>query len=940
MDTSGVFNDGLAMNDTASIKIELHCHSAISDGLLTPEDLASECAGSGVRFASLTDHNTTAGLDKFESACRHHGIGFISGIELSSVIGNTEIHLLGYGFDRTSDAFTSILAPVGGGILPAAEIIKRIHRAGGIAVLAHPFAYELDNERVEKLINDLADTGLEGVEVFHHSATDEQQKFLQNIVKKHGLTVSGGSDFHSSGETLPNMPGIQFPMEAWRSFRKTLFSRKPSPEPSLKHEKTESPEITGTSRKNMGRLITWMVIPAVTVMLLFLVELFVFFLPGYEKELVNRKRETIRELTNTVWSMLDEANVEIKAGADPEKTKQHAAEQIRALRYGPEGKDYFWVQDLTPGMIAHPYRPDLDGKYIGDFTDSRGVKIFSVFAEIVRKNKEGYADYVWQWKDNPERQEAKESYLRLFEPWGWVIGTGIYLYDVSFELSVIRNRFIYTVSIIAAVLLGLLLIMIRGGLLFEKQRKVAEKRLQESNDRYRSLVHAAAEGLLFVRNGLCSYANPVMLKLIGCSEAELGLIEWNELFPGFPNEPAENAKYHECQLLRLDGTDIPCTVRITGDNRFSDSFVCIVRRRENNSQPVNYSSENILKKILKLPASIASDIASEIYAAKDSQEVIDLCRKTPELAVAMLNGGANTLAVTKAVTAITDAATRRFIELKQIEIGKEPVPFAFIVLGSQGRSEQTLFTDQDNAIIYHDDGSGDHQVETYFNELAQSVCGNLARSGYRPCGGKIMAENRKWCQPLSVWKAYFSNWINRTEPKDIMELNTFLDLRCLTGNEQMVTELRDHIFKEISTHPQFFLFIANELLNFKVPLRIFADKMLDLKSAMMPVVNYARIFALKYSIPAVSTEERLSALFDNGFLSSHQYQDITTVFESLLRIRLNHQAATVENGKEPDNIIDSSLLGSMDTAVLKECFKEIEIFQEHIKRAFMGGLQI
>ncbi|HQI05989.1 MAG TPA: PHP domain-containing protein, partial [bacterium] len=163
------FNVGLAMNDNTSIKIELHCHSAISDGLLTPEDLAFECAGSGVRFASLTDHNTTAGLDKFESACRHCGIGFIPGIELTSSIGSTEIHLLGYGFDRTSDAFTSILAPVGGGILPAAEIIKRIHRAGGIAVLAHPFAYELDNERVEKLINDLAECGLDGVEVFHHS---------------------------------------------------------------------------------------------------------------------------------------------------------------------------------------------------------------------------------------------------------------------------------------------------------------------------------------------------------------------------------------------------------------------------------------------------------------------------------------------------------------------------------------------------------------------------------------------------------------------------------------------------------------------------------------------------------------------------------------------------------------------------------------------------
>lgn len=928
------------MNDNISVKIELHCHSLISDGLLPPEALAKKCADEGVRFAALTDHDTTAGLDKFESSCRHYGIGFIPGIELTSSIGNTEIHLLGYGFDRRSDAFTSILAPVGGGILPADTIISRLHRAGGIAVLAHPFAYELNNEEVAKLIKDLAECGLDGIEVFHHSATDDQQSFLLNIAQKHGLAVSGGSDFHAHDENSLEQLGIQFPLEIWQSFREVLFSRFQYSYPATRAEKIKHPDISGTDRKNMSRLIIWMVIPAFTVLILFLVELFVFFLPGYEKELVNRKRETIKELTNTVWSMLDEAQNEIEEGADLSKTQQHAAEQIRSLRYGPEGKDYFWVQDLTPKMIVHPYRPDLDGQNIGDFTDSRGVKIFSVFAEMTKKNKEGYADYVWQWKDNPERQEAKESYLRLFEPWGWVIGTGIYLHDVSFELSMIRNRFIYTVSIIAAILTGLLLIMIRGGLLFEKQRRIVEKRLQESNERYRSLVHAAAEGLLFVRNGLCSYANPVMLKLIGCNEKELRLIEWSELFSQLVNEPEDIAKYHDCKLKRLDGTVIPCTVRITGDDRFNDSFVCIVRRKEDQSQFSYSSSENVLQRILKLPAAIAKDIAKEIYAAKDHEEVIELCRKTPELAVAMLSGGANTLAVTKAVTAITDAATRRFIELRQNEIGKEPVPFAFIVLGSQGRNEQTLFTDQDNAIIYHDDGLNDPDTAAYFDELAQSVCENLAKSGYRPCGGKIMAQNRKWCQPLNVWKGYFSDWISRTESKDIMELNTFLDLRSLAGQEQLVIELKKHIFSQIEIHPQFFLFMANELLGFKVPLGIFAEKILDLKSAMMPVVNYARIFALKYSIYAVSTEERLYALFDNGFLTPQQHHDIATVFDSLLRLRLNHQAATVENGKEPDNIIDSSLLGSMDTAVLKECFKEIEIFQEHIKRAFMGGLQV
>ncbi|HPA57209.1 MAG TPA: PHP domain-containing protein [bacterium] len=81
------------MNNGNSVRIEFHCQSLVSDGTLSPEKLAEECAAAGVRFASLTDHNTTAGIDKFESACRHHGIGFISGIELSSVIGNTEIHL-------------------------------------------------------------------------------------------------------------------------------------------------------------------------------------------------------------------------------------------------------------------------------------------------------------------------------------------------------------------------------------------------------------------------------------------------------------------------------------------------------------------------------------------------------------------------------------------------------------------------------------------------------------------------------------------------------------------------------------------------------------------------------------------------------------------------------------------------------------------------------
>lgn len=932
-----------------TIRVELHCHSNVSDGSLNPAGLAKICAKADVQFAALTDHDTTDGLEKFEQICSKNAVGFVSGIEITSVVNDQDIHILGYGFERRSDSFSSLLAPVNEGTPDAETVIKRIHKAGGIAVLAHPFAGGRDRETVTKLIEKLTQTGLDGIEVIHHSATEEDQNFLRKTALENDLVISCGSDFHCDSDTDSKSVGIDFERKDWEKFRNAIFSAQSKAEAQRRSETAIAIGIIQGSKKNFNKLINWMVIPAFTVVILFLVALFVFFLPGYEKELLQRKRETIKELTHTVWSMLEEAQQEVDAGAPVEQTKNHVAEQIRHLRYGPEEKDYFWIQDLTPKMIVHPYRPDLNGKFIGDLTDKRGEKIFSIFADMVKKYGEGYADYVWQWKDDPDRQEAKESYIKLFKPWGWVIGTGIYTHDTVYELSQIRSRLIKTVSVIALLLTILLLIMIRGGLMFEKQRHVAEKRLEESNERYRSLVQAAAEGLLVVRNGLCTYANPVMLELIGCSEKELELITLNELFPGMRIDLNQAAGRPDVDLKRMDGTKIRCSLKITGQS-CNDSYICIVRKIVETQPFAQDNSSNILKRILKLPSSIAHDTAKEIAKAQDEEQVIKLCLKTPQLVTAMLGSGADSTAIVKAVTEITDAATLRFIKLKQDIIGKEPVPFTFLALGSQGRHEQTLFTDQDNALIFHDDGKNDPEVEKYFSDLASSVCGNLARSGYRPCGGKIMAENPKWCQPLSQWKKYFSKWIENTEPQDIIELNTFFDMRSVAGTADLLNDLKNHIFFTVEDAPQFFLFIANEALKFKVPLQIFGsmvswgqlkenDGRLDLKAAMMPVVNYSRIFALKNSIREVSTSKRLLKLYETGHLSHIQYEDITTVFKTLLRLRLKHQGATVEKGIEPDNLIDPSLLGSMDDAVLKECFKAIELFQEHIKRAFLGSAE-
>jgi CBS domain-containing protein len=146
----------------------------------------------------------------------------------------------------------------------------------------------------------------------------------------------------------------------------------------------------------------------------------------------------------------------------------------------------------------------------------------------------------------------------------------------------------------------------------------------------------------------------------------------------------------------------------------------------------------------------------------------------------------------------------------------------------------------------------------------------------------------------------------------------------------------------------FYTQAARTAILFKSPLRLFGNLVsagggrdkaghLDLKAVMMPIVSFARLYSLHRNIPCTSTQERLSALSDLGVLLPSQHHDIVTAFETLLRLRLRHQAVTIQNGGEPDNLVDPSWLGHIDEAVLKECFREIDRIQERISRDFLGG---
>ncbi|GAB6904627.1 Two component system sensor protein [Desulfosarcina cetonica] len=191
----------------------------------------------------------------------------------------------------------------------------------------------------------------------------------------------------------------------------------------------------------LGQIPIRIFLPVVLTVLLFILTIFLLILPEMKERLLEGKREVIRELVASAWSSLDDfARQEQEGHLTRREAQQQAIHHIRGLRYGYDQKDYFWINDMQPRMIMHPYRPDLEGKDISNFTDPSGKRLFVDFVNTVRNNGAGYVDYQWQWMDDPTRIVPKISYVKGFAPWGWIIGTGIYVGDVHAQISAITRK--------------------------------------------------------------------------------------------------------------------------------------------------------------------------------------------------------------------------------------------------------------------------------------------------------------------------------------------------------------------------------------------------------------------------------------------------------------------------------------------------------------------
>jgi len=235
------------------------------------------------------------------------------------------------------------------------------------------------------------------------------------------------------------------------------------------------------------KFLIYLIIPLLLIICLHIINNYIFLFPSIKETIVDEKKIMIKELTQIAINTIDIYNSTYKDSLTQAEIQKLSLEHIRGLSYGDDKKSYFWITDLTPIMIMHPYRKELEGTDLSHYEDINGTALFNHAVDLVKNNREGYLEYNWQWQDDSTKNLPKISYVKLYKEWGWIIGTGIYIDDIDIELSKFRKNELRRTLFITILLLILIISIIQYGLKIEKLSKKSIEKLQLSEEKFRNL---------------------------------------------------------------------------------------------------------------------------------------------------------------------------------------------------------------------------------------------------------------------------------------------------------------------------------------------------------------------------------------------------------------------------------------------------------------------
>lgn len=368
---------------------------------------------------------------------------------------------------------------------------------------------------------------------------------------------------------------------------------------------------------------------------------------------------------------------------------------------------------------------------------------------------------------------------------------------------------------------------------------------------------------------------------------------------------------------------------------------------EENGKYTGFLSRN---KLLSDQAQSPLVFIQSVKSAVSVKELKQKWQRVPMFVTQLLDRGVNAEIVNQVITTIADTITLKVIESVISELGEPPAKFVFMALGSEGRKEQTLKTDQDNAIVYEDKANEHRElVREYFLTFADIVSERLNTIGFSFCTGGFMAKNPKWTHSLSHWKRNYTEWMEESVPETVINFSTFFDCRFIYGDIEIMNDLQSFLDEALKKPMEkVFFHMANNALQYEPPLTFFRNirtitrdnlEVFDIKKAMTPIVDLVRIYALKNRIFDVNTGERLKALHEKGVFTATELNELLQSYYFLMSMRLKNQAdQIIQHKSEPNNYIQIINLTTIEEATLKEIFKIIKNFQLGIRVRFTNRL--
>ena len=327
----------------------------------------------------------------------------------------------------------------------------------------------------------------------------------------------------------------------------------------------------------------------------------------------------------------------------------------------------------------------------------------------------------------------------------------------------------------------------------------------------------------------------------------------------------------------------------------------------------------------------------QIEKASDLQTVIDASKRIDIMIKTLHLKGVKSRYIAKLVS---EMHKKMYAKLFELIFPKEwHDRCTLILLGSEGRGEQILKTDQDNGIIFEDGFEPKDQ-----DEVTRKFTETLDEIGFPRCKGNVMVINPKWAKSAKVYKEDIRRWITNPGKDDLIDMAIFYDTFAVAGEVSIFKELRDYLMEQIKQYKAFLPHFARAIESFESPLGLFSrfvskdkghkDEIDIKKGALFALIHGVRALALEHGIHKTNTTERIKALNDIGYMSKEDAEDLLEALEIINTLRLHAQLEKLEKDKEIDNYISLTALSKLERDTLKEALKTVEEFKKVVSYHF------